>query len=218
VELRRTVTFTQCTLLTTQLHKTTTNHNLHTQAEHHMHFHTVHSSQRSSTRPQPTTTYTPRQNTTCTFTQRTLLTMQLHKTTTNHNLHTQAEHHMHFHTVHTAHDAAPQDYSQPQPTHPGRTPHALSHNAHCSQRSSTRPQPTTAYTPRQNTTCTFTQCTLLTMQLHKTTANHSLHTQAEHHMHFHTLHTAHNAAPQDHSQPQPTHPGRTPHALSHSAH
>ena len=28
-------------------------------------------------------------------------------------------------TVHTAHDAAPQDHSQPQPTHPGRTPHAV---------------------------------------------------------------------------------------------
>jgi len=32
-----------------------------------------------------------------------------------------------FHTVHTAHDAAPQDHSQPQPTHPGRTPHAVGH-------------------------------------------------------------------------------------------
>jgi len=31
-------------------------------------------------------------------------------------------------------------------------------------------------------TVTFTQCTQLTMQLHKTTANHSLHTQAEHRM------------------------------------
>jgi len=30
-----------------------------------------------------------------------------------------------FHTVHTAHDAAPQDHSQP--THPGRTPHAVGH-------------------------------------------------------------------------------------------
>ena len=30
-------------------------------------------------------------------------------------------------TVHTAHDAAPQDHSQPQPTHPGRTPHAVRH-------------------------------------------------------------------------------------------
>jgi len=29
-----------------------------------------------------------------------------------------------FHTVHTAHDA---DHSQPQPTHPGRTPHAVGH-------------------------------------------------------------------------------------------
>jgi len=29
--------------------------------------------------------------------------------------------------VHTAHDAAPQDHSQPQPTHPGRTPHAVGH-------------------------------------------------------------------------------------------
>jgi len=26
--------------------------------------------------------------------------------------------------VHTAYDAAPQDHSQPQPTHPGRTPYA----------------------------------------------------------------------------------------------
>jgi len=33
-----------------------------------------------------------------------------------------------FHTVHTAHDAAPQDHSQPQPTHPGRTPHAVGHH------------------------------------------------------------------------------------------
>jgi len=32
-----------------------------------------------------------------------------------------------FHTVHTAHDAAPQDHSQPQPTHPGKTPHAVRH-------------------------------------------------------------------------------------------
>jgi len=31
----------------------------------------------------------------------------------------------------------------------------------------------------------------------------------------HTVHTAHEAAPQDHSQPQPTHPGRTPHAAIH---
>ena len=29
--------------------------------------------------------------------------------------------------MHTAHDAAPQDHSQPQPTHPGRTPHAVGH-------------------------------------------------------------------------------------------
>jgi len=29
--------------------------------------------------------------------------------------------------VHVAHDAAPQDHSQPQPTHPGRTPHAVWH-------------------------------------------------------------------------------------------
>ena len=28
---------------------------------------------------------------------------------------------------HTAHDTAPQDHSQPQPTHPGRTPHAVGH-------------------------------------------------------------------------------------------
>ena len=32
----------------------------------------------------------------------------------------------------------------------------------------------------------------------------------------HTVHTAHNAASQDHRQPQPTHPGRTPHAVGHS--
>ena len=32
-----------------------------------------------------------------------------------------------FHTVHTAHDTAPQDHSQPQTTHPGRTPHAVGH-------------------------------------------------------------------------------------------
>jgi len=32
-----------------------------------------------------------------------------------------------FHTVHTAHDAAPQHHSQPQPTHPGRTLHAVGH-------------------------------------------------------------------------------------------
>jgi len=32
-----------------------------------------------------------------------------------------------FHTVHTTHDAAPQDHSQPQPTDPGRTPHAVGH-------------------------------------------------------------------------------------------
>jgi len=32
-----------------------------------------------------------------------------------------------FYTVHTAHDAAPQDHSQPQPTHPGRTLHAVRH-------------------------------------------------------------------------------------------
>jgi len=29
--------------------------------------------------------------------------------------------------MHAAHDAAPQDHSQPQPTHPGRTPHAVGH-------------------------------------------------------------------------------------------
>ena len=29
--------------------------------------------------------------------------------------------------MHTAHDAVPQDHSQPQPTHPGRTPHAVGH-------------------------------------------------------------------------------------------
>ena len=32
-----------------------------------------------------------------------------------------------FHTVHTAHDTVPEDHSQPQPTHPGRTPHVLGH-------------------------------------------------------------------------------------------
>ena len=32
-----------------------------------------------------------------------------------------------FDTVLTAHDADPQDHSQPQPTHPGRTPHAVGH-------------------------------------------------------------------------------------------
>ena len=32
----RTVTFTQCSRLMMQFHKTTANHNLHTQAEHHM--------------------------------------------------------------------------------------------------------------------------------------------------------------------------------------
>ena len=31
------------------------------------------------------------------------------------------------HSVHTDQDAAPQDHSQPQPTHPGRTPHAGGH-------------------------------------------------------------------------------------------
>jgi len=35
--------------------------------------------------------------------------------------------HSNFHTVHTAHDAAPQDHNQPQPTHPGRTPHSAGH-------------------------------------------------------------------------------------------
>jgi len=30
--------------------------------------------------------------------------------------------------VHTAHDTAPQDHSQPQPTHPGRTLHAVRHS------------------------------------------------------------------------------------------
>ena len=38
------------------------------------------------------------------------------------------------------------------------------------------------------------------MQLHKTTANHSLQLNSN----FHTVHTTHNAALQDHSQPQPT--------------
>jgi len=33
-----------------------------------------------------------------------------------------------LHTVHTAHDTAAQDHSQPQPTHPGRTPHAVGHS------------------------------------------------------------------------------------------
>ena len=32
-----------------------------------------------------------------------------------------------FHTVHTAHDATPHDHSEPQPTHPRRTPHAVAH-------------------------------------------------------------------------------------------
>ena len=32
---------------------------------------------------------------------------------------------------------------------------------------------------------------------------------------FHTVHAAHNTTPQDHSQPQTTHPGRTPHAVGH---
>jgi len=32
-----------------------------------------------------------------------------------------------WHCVHTAHDAAPQDHSQPQCTHPGRTPHSVGH-------------------------------------------------------------------------------------------
>ena len=31
----------------------------------------------------------------------------------------------------------------------------------------------------------------------------------------HTVHTAHDASPQDHSQPQPTQPGRTPRAVGH---
>jgi hypothetical protein len=31
------------------------------------------------------------------------------------------------HTVHLAQDAGPQEHSQPQPTHPGRTPHAVGH-------------------------------------------------------------------------------------------
>jgi len=30
-----------------------------------------------------------------------------------------------LHTVHTAYDPAPHNRSQPQPTHPGRTPHAV---------------------------------------------------------------------------------------------
>ena len=30
-------------------------------------------------------------------------------------------------TVHTAHDAAPQGHSHPQPTHPGRTPYTVIH-------------------------------------------------------------------------------------------
>jgi len=33
-----------------------------------------------------------------------------------------------FHTVHTAHDAAPQDHSQLQPTHSGRTSYAARHD------------------------------------------------------------------------------------------
>jgi len=31
----------------------------------------------------------------------------------------------------------------------------------------------------------------------------------------HTVYQAHNTAPQDHSQPQPAHPGRTPYAVGH---
>ena len=33
----------------------------------------------------------------------------------------------------------------------------VSHSAHSSRRSSTRPQPTTVYTPRQNTACSSTR-------------------------------------------------------------
>ena len=40
---------------------------------------------------------------------------------------TRLESNSNFHTGHTAHDAAPQDHSQPQPTHSGRTPHAVGH-------------------------------------------------------------------------------------------
>jgi len=32
---------------------------------------------------------------------------------------------------------------------------------------------------------------------------------------MHCVHTAHDAAPQHHSQPHPTHTGRTPHAAGH---
>jgi len=32
-----------------------------------------------------------------------------------------------FDTVHTAHDTAPQDHSQPRPTHPGKALHAVGH-------------------------------------------------------------------------------------------
>ena len=39
--------------------------------------------------------------------------------------------------------------------------------------------------------------------------------QHESNSNFHKVHTSHNAAPQDNSQPQPTHPGRTPHAVGH---
>jgi len=74
------------------------------------------------------------------------------------------------HTVHTAQDAAPQDHSQPQPTHSGRTPHAVGHGLILLMMGIMMPE-----------TC-CAQCTQLTTQLHKTTANHSLHTQAEHRM------------------------------------
>ena len=122
---------------------------------------------------------------------------------------------MHFHTVHTAHDTAPEDHSQPQPTHPGRTPHALSHSAHCSRHSSTRPQPTTAYTPRQNTTSTFTQCTLLTTQLHKTTAYTPRQNTTCTFTQCTLLTTQLHKTTANHSQPQPSQPGRTPHAVEH---
>ena len=73
-----------------------------------------------------------------------------------------------LHTVHTAHDAPPQDHSRVHCV-------KLTHSAHCSRRTSTRPQPCALCE-------TYTQCTRLTTHLHKTTANHSLHTQSEHRM------------------------------------
>ena len=96
-----------------------------------------------------------------------------------------------------------------------------------------------AHLQENSRTVTVTQCTQLKTQVHKNTANHSLHTQAEHPVHSApssrrrstrtqpttaytprlntqcTVHPAQDAGPQEHSQPQPTHPGRTPHAVGH---